>query len=71
MDTLAKKDSVTVIFNLGQRIIFGNLYYIDSTRGQHIVTHEMKRRQFEIKTGDWYSRSKVNTTIENLLSLDF
>lgn len=69
IDTLAKKDSVTVIFNLGQRIIFGNLYYIDSTRGQHIVTHEMKRRQFEIKTGDWYSRSKVNTTIENLLSL--
>lgn len=69
IDTAKKTDSITVVFNLGKRVTIGKLVFIDSTRGQHIVTHEMKRKQLEFYEGDWYSRQKINTSVENLLKL--
>ena len=67
--TAKKSDSITVVFNLGKRVTFGKIVFIDSTRGQHIVTHEMKRKQLEFNSGDWYSRQKLNASVENLLTL--
>lgn len=69
IDTANKTDSITVIFNLGTRVRIGNITFVDSTREQHVVTHEMKRKQLEFKTGDWYSRARINTSVENLLTL--
>lgn len=68
-DTTNLTDSVTFNFNLGRRYTFGNVFFVDSTRGQHVITREMKRRQLEFKEGMWYSRKKVQSSIDNLLSI--
>lgn len=68
-DTIKFTDSVTIEFFPGGRKKIGTIRFIDSTRGQHAIAHDMQMRQLEFKTGDWYSREKVQKTIENLLSL--
>ncbi len=69
MDTLKLTDSVTVHFSMGKRQRIGSITYVDSMKGQQVVVKEMKRRQLEFTSGDWYSRAKVERSKDNLLSL--
>ncbi len=69
MDLKENLDSVTVYFNTGKRIRIGEINFIDSTRGQPLVVNGMKRKQLDFREHDWYSRRKVNSSMDNLLSI--
>ncbi|MCX7736919.1 MAG: BamA/TamA family outer membrane protein [Candidatus Kapabacteria bacterium] len=69
IDTLKKQDSITIIFHTGKRQRFGEIYIVDKKNGQQSVGYNMKLAQLEIKKGDWYSLSKINRSLSNLLSL--
>jgi outer membrane protein assembly factor BamA len=62
-------DSVYIRFNTGKRQRIGSINYIDSTKGQKPVINGMKELQLEFKPGDWYSRTKIMNSINNLNSL--
>ncbi len=68
-DTLNRIDSITVFIHTGKRQKIGGVTLIDSLRGQPKVAKVMKEKQLEFATGQWYSRSKVQKSIGNLLSL--
>lgn len=69
IDTLIKRDSITVVFNPGIRQKIGNITFIDSTKGQRVLAGGMKRRQVEINENDWYSRKLIKRSKGNLNSL--
>lgn len=69
MDTVALYDSVVVFFDRGTRVKFGEISYIDSTKGQPLVVNSLKKTLLEINKGQWYSRRKLNNSIDNLLSI--
>lgn len=69
IDTLKKQDSITIIFSPGKRQKFGDIHLVDIKNGQQSVGHNMKNAQLEIKKGEWYSLSKINRSLSNLLSL--
>ncbi len=69
IDTVNKTDSIYVKFLLSSRKKFGDIVFIDSLRGQKQVTNSMKSMQLTFKNGDWYSRDKVNESIDNLFSI--
>ncbi len=68
-DTLNRADSITVNIFTGKRQRIGQVILIDSLRGQSKVVEAMKEKQLEFAAGQWYSRAKVQKSIENLLSL--
>ncbi len=69
IDTLTITDSIFVQFNKGRRRMFGEITFVDSLGGQKRVTNNMKDKQLTFNKGDWYSREKVNESIDNLFSL--
>lgn len=68
-DTILNRDSVTIEFFPGGRQKFGKIIFVDSTLGQHPISHGMQTLQIEFLTGEWFSREKVQRTMDNLLSL--
>lgn len=66
IDTSKKTDSVIVIFHPGNRFKISSIDFIDSTRGQYAISHNTKKQQLEFSIGDWYSRSKILQSEENL-----
>jgi outer membrane protein assembly factor BamA len=62
-------DSITVKFSTGKRQKITHLNFIDSLNNQHIVVESMKRLQIDFNEGDWYSRNRVQSSINNLNSL--
>lgn len=69
IDTTAKTDSVTVIFNPGKRQRIGHITYLDSTKGQRIIAGDMKRKQVVFEENDWYSLKKLKQSENNLTTL--
>jgi outer membrane protein assembly factor BamA len=68
-DTVRKVDSVTVFFKTGNRYKFGEITFIDSTRGFPFVRNEIKRRQLEFNKGDWYNQTLLDKGVENIRAL--
>lgn len=68
-DTKAQIDSITVTFIPGIRQRIEEVGFIDSLYDQHIVTGNTKSKQLVIRSGDWYSKSKVEKSQDNLLLL--
>ncbi|MCX8052050.1 MAG: BamA/TamA family outer membrane protein [Chlorobi bacterium] len=68
-DTVAKRDSVTVFLDPGERYRLGTIAMVDSTRGNPIVGFELQRRQLAIAEGQWYSPRLVERSIGNLMAL--
>lgn len=68
-DTIRKLDSVTVFFRTGNRYKFGDITFIDSTRGFPFVRNEIKRRQLEFNKGDWYNQTMLDKGVENVRAL--
>ncbi|MBL7999746.1 MAG: BamA/TamA family outer membrane protein, partial [Candidatus Kapabacteria bacterium] len=68
-DTVRKRDSVTVFFNPGRRYRIGSITFADSTRGYPVVVSELKSRQLEFATGDWYKQSSIDRSYANLNNL--
>ncbi|MBE2189236.1 MAG: BamA/TamA family outer membrane protein [Candidatus Kapabacteria bacterium] len=69
INTETATDSVTAVFTTGKRQKIESIEYIDSLNNQNIVVKEMKRLQMDIKENDWYSRRKVQRSLNNLNSL--
>ncbi len=69
IDTVAKTDSITVIFYPGTRQRIGNITFIDSTKGQRKISSGTKQREVELKEGAWFSREKLKQSERNLTSL--
>lgn len=68
-DTASFSDSVVVEFIPGQRQRISDILMVDSTRGQFGVAHGTKVQQLAFSRGDWYSRSNVTRSEDNLRSL--
>ncbi len=69
IDTINKTDSITVEFIPGKRQKISNITFIDSTKGQSVVSRSMKERQLDFKIGDYFSYSNIQSSTENILSL--
>jgi len=69
LDTANYVDSISVFFNPGKRQKISHINFIDSTHDQKIIAIEMKRKQLEIKVGQWYNKEEVDKTINNMLGL--
>ncbi|MBX3043071.1 MAG: BamA/TamA family outer membrane protein [Candidatus Kapabacteria bacterium] len=69
INTETISDSITVIFNPGKRQRITKLDFVDSLNNQNIVVRNMKMLQIDIKEGDWYNRSRVQSSINNLHTL--
>ncbi len=65
-DTSTKIDSIIVQFYPGNRFKISSISFNDSTLGQNIVSYNTKRQQLEFSVGDWYSRSKIQGSEENM-----
>jgi outer membrane protein assembly factor BamA len=69
MDSVAFTDSIIINFNTGKRQRIESVHFVDSLHGQTVVVKSMKEKQIEFKPGDWYSVSKVERSLSNMLSL--
>lgn len=66
MDTTKKTDSIIITFQPGNRFKISSIHFTDSTRGQYAISHKTKIQQLEFQNGDWYSRTKIQQSEENL-----
>jgi outer membrane protein assembly factor BamA len=64
-----KSDSVFTAFTTGKRQRISKIIITDSLEGQSVVSYNMKRMQLEFKEGEWYNRSAVERSINNLYEL--
>lgn len=64
-----KSDSVYTLFTTGKRQRISKIIITDSLNDQSIVSANMKQLQLEIHEGDWYNRSAVERSINNLYEL--
>ena len=69
VDTVNRKDSVTIIFNTGKRQKIVDIKFIDSTRNQKFIVPELKEKLVEIKEGEWFSNRSMQNSLNNLNSL--
>jgi len=69
LDTSYKFDSLTIKFFTGNRYKISNIVFVDSMASQKIVTNSMKSKQLTFGTGDWYSKSAIEESRQNLQSL--
>jgi outer membrane protein assembly factor BamA len=65
-DTSIFADSVIIKFHHGRRQKVGDISYVDNTKNQPNVVTAMKEEQMEFKVGDWYNRTAVRRSEENL-----
>lgn len=68
-DKQEKTDSVTIRFEPGPRMKFGQTRFIDFRKNERVVTDEFKTEMVTWKEGDWYSQEKVDQTTRNLIGL--
>ncbi|NLO19103.1 MAG: BamA/TamA family outer membrane protein [Ignavibacteria bacterium] len=69
IDSVNKTDSITVEFFPGKRQKIASITFIDSTKGQQVVSRSMKSRQLAFSVGDYYSYSNIQSSSDNMLSL--
>jgi outer membrane protein assembly factor BamA len=69
LDTINKLDSLTIIFDIGNRYKISSIVFEDSLMGQKLVTNTMKSRQMSIFPGDWYSKKAIEESRQNLQTL--
>jgi len=69
LDTINKTDSITIIFDLGQRVKFGAITFEDESKEQNIIADKFKYQLLEFEKGEWLSREKIKQSEYNLLSL--
>ena len=69
INTEKESDSITVTFRPGIRQMITNLNFVDSLKKQKLIVRNMKQQQLDFKVGDWYNRSKIQSSINNLHSL--
>lgn len=62
-------DSITVQFETGERLKFGDVKFVDIKGTQHKITDNMKLSLLDWKKGDIYSKYKVDKSVRNLLSI--
>ncbi len=68
-DTVAKKDSITILFETGKRQKISNIVFIDNVSNQKQVSKNTKYAQLTFKEGQWYSKREVDRSRNNLQSL--
>jgi len=68
-DTNNKTDSVVVFFSLGNRIKVGKIIFIDSTYDQQVVANSTKRKFIRFNEGEYYSKARIERSIDNLLGM--
>lgn len=69
IDTLQKNDSVIVEFSPGIRQKISSIEFNDIRNNQPSVANIVKKKLLEFHVGDWYSKKKVNNSVDNLLSI--
>jgi outer membrane protein assembly factor BamA len=69
LDTAMKTDSLTIEFQTGRRQKISHLTFVDSLAGQKKVTNSTKSKQLSFSIGDWYNRTAVEESRQNLQSL--
>lgn len=69
MDSTVYTDSIVGYFDVGKRIKIGNLIFVDSTNNQKKVAHSTKEKIMILKSGDYYSKRRIDRSIEYLLSM--
>jgi outer membrane protein assembly factor BamA len=69
INTETKKDSISVKFTPGKRQRIASIKFVDSLNGQNLVVDDLKRKQMEMKAGDWYNRRNLERSRDNLYSL--
>jgi outer membrane protein assembly factor BamA len=62
-------DSLTVQFLPGKRQRIAHLTFVDSLNGQNEIVESMKLLQLEFSIGDWYNRSEIQSSINNMNTL--
>lgn len=62
-------DSITVEFETGERLKFGDVKFVDIKGTQHKITDNMKLSLLDWKKRDIYSKYKVEKSVRNLLSI--
>ncbi|MBM2816762.1 MAG: hypothetical protein HW421_3524 [Ignavibacteria bacterium] len=65
IDSTTHTDSITVTFHPGRRYKIGHITFIDSTRKQQVISSNTKKQMLEFKVGDWYSKEKFTTSVNN------
>ncbi|MDQ1266813.1 MAG: hypothetical protein QG635_1966 [Bacteroidota bacterium] len=68
-DASAYIDSVIVRFFPGRRMRIGRIDFIDSLKGQQIISYHTKQQMLDIRSGEWYSYSKIRNSENNFLYL--
>ena len=68
-DSIKFTDSIVIKFEPGRRMRIGSIAFKDDTRGQNLIVDEMKTKLLEFSVGDWYSKIKIEKSINNLYSL--
>lgn len=69
INTESNTDSITVQFLTGKRQKITNLTFVDSLAGQTKIIDQMKNLQLDFSIGEWYNRSKIQSSINNLNTL--
>lgn len=69
VDTLNFADSVTVSFFTGKRQRINEISFVDSTKGQKLITNDMKLTLIEMHKGDWFNASKMKQSEANLMNM--
>lgn len=62
-------DSITVVFKTGKRQRIAAINFVDSLNNQNYIVESMKLQQLDFRRDDWYNRSKVQSSINNLHTL--
>ncbi len=69
MDTTRHTDSVVGYFDVGEKIQFGKIIFVDSTRNQKRVAESTRRKLLLFKEGDVYARWRIERSYDNLQSI--
>ncbi len=69
IDTVRKRDSVTIFLQPLKRYYFGSTKYIDSTMGMPFVVTSLKEQQLEFRPGDLYNLSALRRSQATISSL--
>ena len=69
MDTISKTDSIIGYFDVGKRIKFGEIIFVDSTNNQKKVANSTKEKLILFKPNDFYAKFRIDRSIEYLLSM--
>ena len=70
IDTINYVDSISIVFDIGNRYKIGNILYKDYLHNQNPLAYKFKQKFVNFKENEWYSRDKISQTQRNLIGLN-